>query len=147
MANRINEEENDSGGVRPLMKKKRVMELAFNGSEYLWNKARTDGSGPPVIKIGKEDYCRPAVLECQRSIASRHKQANDGSNFASGRSRRCSQRRAFIRRGKPRRRSIPGAFTTAGLNAPVTGADGIAICRAFRARDGLGQYGYQGLSP
>ena len=63
MANRINEEENDSGGVRPLMKKKRVMELAFNGSEYLWNKARTDGSAPPVIKIGKEDYCRPEDVE------------------------------------------------------------------------------------
>jgi hypothetical protein len=63
MANRINEEETDSGGVRPLMRKKRVMELAFNGSEYLWNKARTDGSAPPVIKIGKEYYCRPEDVE------------------------------------------------------------------------------------
>jgi DNA (cytosine-5)-methyltransferase 1 len=63
MANRIDEEENKSGGVRPLMKKKRVMELAFNGSEYLWSKARTDGSGPPVIKIGKEEYCRPEDVE------------------------------------------------------------------------------------
>lgn len=61
----------DDDGAAPevLFTEQQTADLSFGGSLYLLRRARTDGSGPPWVRIGRKYFYPPqGVAEHQRAL-------------------------------------------------------------------------------
>ena len=59
----------DIGAPEVLFTEQQTADLSFGGSLYLLRRARTDGSGPPWVQIGRKYFYPPqGVAEHQRGL-------------------------------------------------------------------------------
>jgi hypothetical protein len=59
----------DTDMPEPLLTEQQTADISYGGSLYLLRKARTDGSGPPWVKIGRHYHYPPqGVAKHQRNL-------------------------------------------------------------------------------